>query len=245
MRYYNFNLRMKKLVVFSVLIFVTQYIVAQKINQYDANGKRHGIWTKSFKETDVMRYQGSFHHGKEIGLFKFYKNVKGVAVLSATRQFNDSTDVAEVKFFTSKGKLISEGNMRGKLYIGSWKFYQKKSDKLLISEFYNDEGQLDGKRFVYYNNGEITEETTYREGVLHGNATYYSLKGVLLKTLIYENGALHGEAKFYNPKGSLLAEGVYRKGKKHGIWKYYENDTLKETKDYTIKGKYNPKKKAP
>ena len=236
---------MKRLVYILFLIGVCNHTLGQTFNQFNENGKRHGVWRKYFKNTKVLRYEGAFKDGKEIGLFKFYKNVKGKAVLSATRQFNDSTDLAEVKFFTSKGKLISQGNMHDKTYVGAWKFYQKKSDKLLILEYYNDEGELEGERFVYYNNGQIAEQTNYKNGALNGKAIYYSLKGVVLKTLIYVNGEIHGEAKFYNPKGVLLVEGKYKQGKKHGLWNYYENGKLKETKDYTIKGKYKPQKKVP
>ncbi len=236
---------MKRLVFIFLVLGIVNNLIAQTFNQFNENGKRHGVWRKYFEGTKVLRYEGAFANGKEIGQFKFYKNIKGEAVLSATRQFNDSTDLAEVKFFTSKGKVISEGKMRGKTYVGTWKYYQKDSDKLLTLEHYNNEGQLVGQRFVYYANGQIAEATNYKAGLLQGKAEYYSLKGVLLKTLVYVDNELHGAAKFYNPKGDLLVEGQYKKGKKHGVWKYYENGVLNETKDYTVKGKYKPQKKAP
>ncbi|TBN04899.1 toxin-antitoxin system YwqK family antitoxin [Hyunsoonleella flava] len=231
---------MKKIVFIFFLFGVINGLLAQTFNQFNENGKRHGVWRKYFEGTKVLRYEGAFSNGKEIGLFKFYKNIKGKAVLSATRQFNDSTDLAEVTFFTSKGKIISKGKMRGKTYVGTWKYYQKDSDKLLTLERYNEKGQLQGKRFVYYENEQVAEETNYTNGLLHGKAIYYSLKGVVLKTMFYVDGELHGEAKFFNPKGELLVEGQYKKGKKHGIWQYYENGKLKETKDFTLKSKYKP-----
>jgi len=185
---------MKKLGFIILLVGWFNNAVAQTFNQSNENGKRHGVWRKYFEGTKVLRYEGAFANGKEIGLFKFYKNIKGEAVLSATRQFNDTTDIAQVKFYTSKGKVISEGNMRGKTYIGTWKYYQKNSDKLLTLENYNSEGNLDGARFVYYENGQIAEEKHYKNGLLEGKAISYSLKGVVLKTLIYVNDELHGSA---------------------------------------------------
>jgi antitoxin component YwqK of YwqJK toxin-antitoxin module len=231
---------MKKLVFIFLLFAIINNTAAQTFNQFDDEGKRHGVWLKFFEDSNVKRYEGRFNHGKEVGVFKFYKNVKGKAVLSATRQFNDSTDIAEVKFFTSKGKVVSEGNMRGKTYVGTWKYYQKNSDKLLTLEFYNDKGQLSGKRFVYYDNEQVAEETNYKEGLLHGAAINYTLNGIVLKTLFYVAGELHGDAKFYNPKGELLVEGHYKKGKKHGVWNYYDNGELKDTKNFTVQGKYKP-----
>ncbi|WP_034041150.1 toxin-antitoxin system YwqK family antitoxin [Wocania ichthyoenteri] len=221
-----------------LLFFISSLTFAQSINQFDANGKRHGIWKKTFQDTNVLRYEGEFFHGKEIGLFKFYKNIKKKAVLTATKQFNKTDNKAYVKFLSSKGKLISEGQMNGKTYIGEWKYYQNRNDNLLTLEHYNSKGVLDGERFVYYENGQIAEKQTYKNGKLDGISVWYSEKNIVLKEFIYENGELHGVSKYYNPKGELITEGQYKKGKKHGIWKYYENGKLIDKKDFTYKPKY-------
>lgn len=222
----------------NIFLFISSLTVAQPINQFDENGKRHGNWAKTFENTKVLRYEGEFFHGKEIGEFKFYKNVKDKAVLSATRLFNKENNITKVKFFTSKGKLISEGKMDGKTYIGTWKYYQKNSDNLLILESFNNLGQLDGERFVYYENGQIAEKQNYKDGKLYGVSKWYSEKNVVLKEFIYVDGELHGPSKYFNPKGELLVEGQYKRGKKDGIWKYYENGKLIQEKDFTYKPKY-------
>ena len=78
-----------------LLTFATIFCGAQEsLNQFDANGKRHGVWKKTFEGTNVLRYEGEFHHGKEIGLFKFYKNIRKQAVLTATKQFNKNDNSA-------------------------------------------------------------------------------------------------------------------------------------------------------
>ena len=226
--------------VFSVLSFLvfSSSLCSQDINQFDANGKRNGIWKKTFENTNVVRYEGAFLNGKEIGLFKFYKNIKNKAVLTASKQFNENNNIAEVKFYTPKGKVISEGQMDGKTYIGTWKYYQKNSNDLLILENFNKSGILTGERFVYYENNQIAEKQNYKGGKLDGVSLWYSESNVILKEFIYENGELHGFSKFYNPKGELLVEGNYKRGKKDGIWNYYENGKLKEEKDFSYKPKY-------
>ncbi len=236
---------MKHLIIPICLALYSSLVFGQEANQFDANGKRHGVWKKYFKDTKVLRYEGQFEHGTEIGEFRFYKNIKGKAVLSATRTFGENYPMAYVKFYASTGKVISEGKMLGKIYIGTWKYYQKNSDKLLTLENFNDKGELDGERIVYYENGQIAEQKFFKNGVQEGKATNYSLRGVVLKSYIYENGELHGPSKYYNPKGELIAEGSYRRGKKHGIWNYYEDGKLVNTKNFTVEGKYKPKKKAP
>ncbi len=228
---------MKHIFIF-LLSLLTSLTFAQNINQFDANGKRHGIWKKTFDDTKVLRYEGEFLHGKEIGLFKFYKNIKKKAVLTATKQFNKTDNIAYVTFLSSRGKLISEGKMDKKKYIGEWKYYQKRNDNLLTLENYNAKGILEGERFVYYENGQIAEKQFYKNGKLEGKSIWYSEKNIVLKEFIYLNGELHGASKYYNPKGELITEGQYKKGKKHGIWKYYENGKLIKEKDFTYKPKY-------
>ncbi|APY09768.1 preprotein translocase YidC [Seonamhaeicola sp. S2-3] len=225
-----------------IILFISFSALAQDINQFDENGKRHGIWKKNFEGTKVLRYEGEFKHGKEIGTFKFYKNIRGKAVLTATKQFNENNNKALVKFFTSKGKIISEGEMDGKKYIGTWKYYHNTSNKIMTLENYNENGNLDGERFVYYSNGKVAEKKNYVNGKLEGESIWYSINNVVLKRFIYKNNELHGASKIYNTKGELIVEGTYKHDKKHGIWKYYENGKLVEEKDFTPKSKYKKKK---
>ena len=95
---------MRKFIFFIILI-VAQFGNSQAINQKDASGKRHGVWKKNFEGTEVIRYQGEFNHGQEIGTFKFYKNINGKPVLTATRSYLPNSDLAEVTFFASTKKL--------------------------------------------------------------------------------------------------------------------------------------------
>ena len=187
---------------YSLLFFLLScsFMFVQDFNQFDANGKRHGVWKKNFEDSNIIRYEGQFSHGKEIGLFKFYKNYKKKAILSATKQFTEEDNKAQVKFLASSGKVISEGRMDGKIYIGTWKYYQKNSDKLLTLEHYNNQGELVGDRLVYYPNGQIAEKQYYINGKLNDACLWYSEKNVVLKSFFYEKGELHGDAKFYNPK---------------------------------------------
>ena len=219
-------------IIISFFLFFGTLVSAQNINQMDADGNRHGIWKKNFDDTNILRYEGAFLHGKEIGLFKFYKNIDKEAVLTATKKFNEKDSKAYVTFYTSKGKVISEGEMDGKTYIGVWKYYQKNSEALLILENYNTEGKLDGDRFVYFDNGQIAEKQHYKAGELFGESIWYSENNVVLKQLIYSENELHGLSTYYNPKGELVTEGNYKHGKKQGIWKYYESGKLVEEKDF-------------
>lgn len=203
------------------------------INQLDNDGKRHGSWKKNFEDTKQVRYEGQFDHGKEIGVFKFYKLIKKKSVLTATKSFNANNTIADVTFLASNGKVISKGKMDGKKYIGTWLYYHNDSDKVMTKEVYNDKGLLHGEKFVFFENGQIAELLQYNNGKEEGNAKNFTEKGVVLKDFNFKQGKLHGPYKDYDPSGELMVEGQFKNDKKHGIWKYYDNGELINEKDYS------------
>lgn len=215
---------MKKLSIFfffGIIFLCADAFSQSEINQMDAKGQRHGVWKKTFPGTDQLRYEGAFVHGKEIGEFKFYcEECKDKP--SVVKDFNDKDDIAVVKYFTIKGKLVSEGKMKGKDRIGEWVYYHKTSKIVMNRENYEN-GKLHGKVITYYPDGKITEETDYKNGIKEGADNYYSPDGVLLKKLFYKNDELHGEAIYYDAFGNVIIEGFYKNGKKHGFWKYFKD----------------------
>jgi antitoxin component YwqK of YwqJK toxin-antitoxin module len=234
---------MRRPLIFILILTILGYNSSAQntVNQFDDDGKRHGVWKKYFDKTDQLRYEGKFDHGKEIDTFKFYRLNNKESVLSAVKVFNPDNDMASVTFLSSKGKLISEGTMNGKLYSGKWTFYHNTSDAVMSTETYNANGNLEGEKVVFYPNGQVAEKSNYKNGKLEGVSKWYSEGGILLKDFLYKDGELHGLSKYYDADGRILAEGEYQHGRKHGIWKYYEEGKLKESKDHTRRTK-NPKK---
>ncbi len=214
---------------FGIILFSAQGFSQNEINQVDAQGLNHGVWKKMYPGTKQLRYEGQFDHGKEVGEFKFYcEECKDKP--SVIKNFSGNDGFAEVKYFTIKGKLVSEGNMKGKDRVGEWVYYHEKSKNVMTRENYV-EGKLDGKKITYYPNGQVTEEIEYSNGLMNGEDNYYSPAGVLLKKLQNKDGQLHGPAFYYDAKGAVVIEGFYKDGKKHGLWKYYKNGkvVLEET----------------
>ncbi|KAA1247830.1 toxin-antitoxin system YwqK family antitoxin [Aquimarina sp. RZ0] len=218
--------------LFYIFIISSFTSFAQEYNAFDKNGKRHGKWQKKYENTDQLRYEGTFEHGKEIGEFKFYKP-KGGTKPTAIKLFSKNTDTADVKYFTNNGKVISEGKMIGKERVGVWKYYHKNSSKVMMKEEYVS-GKLTGEQLTYFENGQLTEKTSYNHGKKHGKSMMYSEKGIMIKEFTYENDKLHGPTKYYDTKGKLEIEGFYKRGRKDGLWKYYENGKLSEEKVFPI-----------
>ncbi|MTE27342.1 toxin-antitoxin system YwqK family antitoxin [Winogradskyella ouciana] len=221
-----------KLVFFLTLILTLGY-AQEPVNQFDKDGKRHGLWTKNYHKTDQKRYEGQFVHGKEVDTFKYYTLSSGKSVLSATKVFRLKDSLADVKFYTSKRNVISEGKMNGKRYIGQWIFYHKNSTAKMIVENYNDDGNLEGDRTVFYKNELVAEEAHYKDGKLHGESKWFSENNILLRHSMYKDGSLHGKTINYDSDGNITSEGDYTEDRKSGIWKYYESGKLKKEIDHT------------
>lgn len=205
-------------------------LVAQEINQFDAQGERHGPWKKTYPGSDQVKYEGTFEHGKEVGVFKFYceKCGKQPAVV---RTFNTKDNSVLVQYYTGKGQLVSEGKMISKIREGEWITYHKNSQEIMSREHYKS-GVLDGLQTTYYPTGKKTEEVNYVNGKKQGLHLYYSPEGVLIKKLKYTDDLLQGPAFYYDSQGNLVVEGFYKDDKKHGLWKYYKNGALELEETY-------------
>jgi antitoxin component YwqK of YwqJK toxin-antitoxin module len=215
---------MKKLAFTFVLLITSQVIFTQSTNQFDKNGKRHGIWKKEFNNGRI-RYQGEFKNGKEIGVFNFYSaELSDFPVI--TKNYNEVDNIADVKFFTVKGKLISKGKMEAKNRIGKWIYYQKDGKTIMQEENYSN-GKLNGEYKTFYSDKKPTIITSYKNDKLHGNYKRYSIRGFLYQDFNYENGKLQGEAIYYVRKtGVIEKKGNFNNNEKVGIWSYYTDGEL-------------------
>ena len=170
-----------------LLCLSTLSLVAQNnFNQFDDKGERHGPWRKFFKNTNAIRYSGTFDHGKEVGEFLFYTLKSNKSVLTSSKVFNINNNLAQVKFFASNGTVISEGQMNGRLHVGLWVYYHKNSKVVMTEEFYDNEGKLNGLRTTYYRNSKIASEVSYKNGLKQGMSKSYSQSGILINKINYE-----------------------------------------------------------
>lgn len=223
---------MKYLIIIFLLSSVSALAQAD-INQFDAEGQRHGIWKKKYPGTQQLRYEGQFEHGREVGTFRFYCKSCGSQPTTVMEYHQDGT--ATVSYFTPKGHLVSTGTMRQKKRVGDWVYYHKGSKKIMMREQYEND-LLHGEKQTYYPSGQLAETQRYEKGEAHGENRYYSPEGVLIKNLQYALGKLEGPASYYDASGNLIIEGTYKNGQKHGLWKCYEEGKL--TKEETFPKKY-------
>lgn len=202
------------------------FALAQDYNKLDENGKKHGLWKGFYEESKRLRYEGTFEHGKEVGLFKFFDDTKAETVI-ATREFNTNDNSCYTIFFNQKNNKVSEGKVVNKQFEGEWKYYHENSPQVMTLEYYAN-GKLNGVRKVFYKSGVIAEETTYKDGVKEGLYKSYAENGIVLEESNFKNGLYDGMATYRTATNELSSQGVYKKGKKVGVWKILEKGKLKD-----------------
>jgi antitoxin component YwqK of YwqJK toxin-antitoxin module len=195
---------------------------AQRVNQFDENNQRTGIWKKYYPNKRI-RYEGNFKNGKEVGVFKFYDitNSKQPVII---KTFFEDSDSLFVQFYSLKGRLETEGVLHGRNRVGNWKYFY--ADGTLMSEENYKGGKLNGEQLIYYKDGKITEFAVYEEGLKHGVISKYASDGNLIEEITYKKGKPNGLAKYFELNGNLKETGHYKDGKRIGNWEYYLDGEL-------------------
>lgn len=193
-------------------------------NQLDDKGMKQGTWKGFYPESKRPRYEGTFNHGKETGVFNFYDDTKAKSII-ATREFNATDNSAYTIFYDQSKNKVSEGKEVNRLYDGQWKYYHLNSKEIMTIENYKS-GKLDGLKTIFYPNTKIAEETNYKNGNKDGLYKKYSTTGIILELSNYINGQYEGQAIYKDPLDKIVAQGKYINGLKKGIWLFYENGKL-------------------
>ena len=94
---------MKYIFLFLIGLINIGSFAQNKINQLDEKGNKHGLWKGTYEVTHRPRYEGTFEHGKEVGVFTFYDDTS-VQTVVATREFNKNDNY----YLTIKGYIHAD-----------------------------------------------------------------------------------------------------------------------------------------
>ena len=193
-------------------------------NKLDDKGLKNGLWKGAYEESKRPRYEGTFVHGKETGIFKFYDDTKAKTVI-ATREFDPKDNSAYTIFYNQKNNKVSEGKVVNKQFEGLWKYYHLDSQSIMCTENYS-KGKLEGLRTSFYINGKVAEEIMYKNNLKNGFYKKYTEKGDVLEESNFKNDVYEGLAIFRDGNGIMVSKGQFVNGKKEGIWQFYEKGKM-------------------
>lgn len=82
---------------------------------------------------------------------------------------------------------------------------------------------------LYYPNGKLARESTYRFGVVEGKEISYYENGQVESEITFIQGRREGAFKYFHPNGSIKQEGTYKHDGIDGECKtYYDNGKIRE-----------------
>ena len=230
---------MRNSIVFCLMMcFVYSLNAQDQFNQLDQKGAKHGVWKGYHPESKRLRYEGTFNHGKEVGMFKFFDDTQAGTVI-ATREFNPADQSVYTIFYDQKNNKVSEGKSVNKQNEGIWKYYHFESKALMTVENYK-KGKLEGTRTVYYADSKPAEEAQYANGLKQGAYKKWANNAVVLEEATYDKDQYEGQAIYRDPLGNVVAKGLYKKGKKVGMWQFYEGGKLVSEENMSKVKKANP-----
>lgn len=165
-----------------------------------------------------------FKNGLQEGVCKqFYSN----GVTSEITTWKKGKLDGKAEYFYENGKKKAEGYNKKNFKVKTWTYYFK-DGKISGKEnwVYRDHmSVLEGEYIKYYENGKISEKTTYKNGKIHGDFIAYDKNGKLLNSAKVINGITNSLKIFREDGITLFAEGPMDINfEKTGEWIYYKKD---------------------
>jgi len=194
------------------------------VNQLDKVGKKTGKWVGYHENTQIKRYVGEFKNNHPIGQFTYYSTE---GYITATVDYINDTLSSSVMYHEN-GRLMAKGKFINKLKAGKWFTYSRFGD--LLNVFQYQKGILDGKQYLYYPQGDesneikVMEEYECTQGLKHGSWKQYYPLGTIKGEGKYVNGEKQGRFIYYFSNGIIDMKGSFVDDKKNGVWFFYNSN---------------------
>lgn len=240
----------------------------QNINRFDQQKQKQGLWL-SFHKNKARAVEGPYLNDLKNGYWKYYKangNLIKVEKWVNGELQEGATEVAKVEvrkeIDPKTGKLTFKGAYQNGKPTGVHRQYDSEG-KVIASTIYeqgiklfegivDDQGRKQGPWKVFYTDGSLKAEGSYKNDLKVGQWRYYFENGGLeqqgnyvsgqangvwewyfrdgqtLREEEYNMGFEDGMSTEYNDTGAVIAEGPYVDGMKEGKWTYTINDHKEE-----------------
>lgn len=209
-------MRLKLFVIPFILMISACHVFGQteKVNQYDQQGRKHGKWTKPYRNGQKA-YVGQFNHGEPVGTFKRYHPNGNLKAIMNYRE----DDKVYTELYNLKGKKQAEGIYTGRKKDSTWLIYDENGN--LVSKERYETGKREGKSVKFYSSGDTSQIMRWKDGKKHGIFKQFFENGQLKMIGRYLEGTLDGHLTIFYPNGYKNVEGKYKDNLREGKWVYY------------------------
>jgi antitoxin component YwqK of YwqJK toxin-antitoxin module len=162
---------------------------------FNASGRREGP-QKYYFDNGQVAIEGNFANGKEAGLIReYYEN----GDLKAEKNFNDgSIDVASIKEYQPK-KPIPPRSLIPEENAPVLKVSADERPNEAVKKISKGPVILNGQYTLYNKNKQITKDGVFKDNrFLDGKAYIYDQNGILTRVAVYKNGIYVGDTQIEN-----------------------------------------------
>ena len=208
-------------------------VFSEKINRYDKNGRKHGVWKEFYPDGKIKR-EMYYIHGQLNGLYKEY-SPSGELVKAIIYKYGQpepqkklaTKEIKQKQFFYSSGRIKHSG------------FYKHDSIPVGVHKEYDESGNITVVK-IYDDNGHLTGEGKFdKRGRKTGEWTEYYTSGEIKAKGKYKKGKRTGKWIFYYKDGNVEQTGYYYKNKPHKTWIYFSKDGKPLKIETYYKGRYD------
>jgi len=242
--------------VITIFEYNNNYLISrEKINRYDTQGKKQGVW-KTFYPDGRVQKDMKYIDDKLDGYYKEF-NENGNLILSlkyldgkiveTQKEITVQEDIDFRRQFDENGKLISSGGYKDNKPIGVQRYYNSEG-KVINSKIFDDfgfeisEGVVDetgskeGPWKDFYQTGEVKAIGAYRDNKQSGKWSYFYKNGSKQQEGSYLRGLYDGQWTWYHPNGNVWREESYFNGREDGQMVEYSDSGVVITKGEYING---------
>jgi len=188
-------------------------------NATDKQGMKQGAWSRTWAETDQLRYNGQFKDDKPVGRFTYF-STEGF-VESIVDHYADGSG-AHGRHFHPNGKVMAEGRYVGQTKDSTWVYLDANGLRRSQEQWKN--GRKHGEDLSFFDDGTISERITFANGVQEGVHEQFFPGGQVKHRGNYVRGEGEGLMTWYYPEGRKEVEGHLVSGSRDGIWYYFNAD---------------------
>ncbi len=197
---------------------------AEKINRYDGQGKKRGMWI-SYHPNGVVMMEGPYMNNLKNGIFKTYDKKGDLIGLEKYIDDNLEQDNPESVILDVRSTFFNNGRVKSS---GGYVDGKKEG----IHRVYSTEGELVAGE-LFQQGEKIGDGMLDNKGDYQGEWKLYYPGGGLKAEGSYINSKRNGDWTFYFSNGKVESQGKYIEGLPHGAWKwYYENKQVRRTEYY-------------
>ena len=204
-------------------------ISKEKINRFDKQGKKHGLW-RTYHINKKIKWEAEYSHGELNGKVKEF-NINGGVKKIESFEKGKLLEKQSPIFFTlnkqiNKDGTIEQGVIKHNKKEGTFRTYNNKGDLLVCKNFKNNillsSGLVDssnlkvGDWLFYYENGEIKAKGSYVKDKQNDLWYYYYSDGKNQQKGKYEMDKPVGEWLWWHHNGEIHRQERFKKGKEEG-----------------------------